>query len=213
MDCMVELVKGNQGVVVVTKSSSEWAETCIRVFSKVIGCVMEAKAEFCHSIKPQFFLLDSTAEKDYFNEDNMFAVSDVERVLTWKEKKNVIISLSGRGLMRCSQLLHMCKLTHWNEIFPMDFNEVLHCLKDIDHDLYQLGGILGAPSEVLQAIDTDTDVSQGKKALVRWWMSSSHNPPCWLHLVQALERMDENVSAQNIRKKYCESGISNGVVL
>ena len=72
VECMVELV-GNKRLVVITKSEEDTAENCISVFNRVISCVMEAKAEFCHSVKPQFFLLDCTDEAvDYLNEDHQY---------------------------------------------------------------------------------------------------------------------------------------------
>ena len=78
------------------KALMDEAEDCIGVFTRVVSRVMEAKAEFCHSIKPRFFLLDSSAEADYLNEDHQFLVSDVESALA--EGKKVVVSLGhGRG--------------------------------------------------------------------------------------------------------------------
>ena len=81
VECMVELVNGNKGVMVITHSEDDAKENCISVFHDVISCVMEAKAKFCHSIRPQFFLLNPSQSADYLHEDNLFAISDVERVL------------------------------------------------------------------------------------------------------------------------------------
>ena len=58
VECMVELVNGNKGVAVITNSKESNRENCARIFHRIISCVMEAKAEFCYSIRPQFFLLD-----------------------------------------------------------------------------------------------------------------------------------------------------------
>ena len=44
VDCLVELVNVSKGGVVLSKSSNVRAEICIDVFSKVVSCVMEAKA-------------------------------------------------------------------------------------------------------------------------------------------------------------------------
>ncbi len=209
VDCMVELVNGSKGVVVLSKSSNDRVEDCISVFTKVVSCVMEAKAEFCHSIKPQFFLLDSDAEADldYMNEDHLFALSDVEEALECPKGKHVIISVSGRGEMELSKLQCMRKFAYWNSLFPIDFNTVLHVLRDIVRELYELGESLGGPRGVLEAIEADfpSDVSRRRRELVRWWMSSSKDPPCWWHLVQALKRIDENALAEEIRKDHCES--------
>lgn len=68
-------------IVVITKSPKEWAQECINIFHKITTCVMETKAEFCHSIKPRLFLLKCTEGTDYLSEDNMFAVSEIEKAL------------------------------------------------------------------------------------------------------------------------------------
>ena len=94
--CMVELVNGNKGVVVITHSKDDAKESCVSVFHRVISCVMEAKAKFCHSIRPQFFLLNPSQPAGYLHKDNLFAMSDVERVLTSREGR-VVLSISGNG--------------------------------------------------------------------------------------------------------------------
>ena len=143
-----------KGVVVLSKSSNDRAEKCISVFTKVVSCVLEAKEEFCHSIKLQLLLLDSITEADYLNEDHQFLVSDVERALA--ERKEVAVSLGhGRGTLELSKLQCMCRFTLWDSLFPMDFSTVLDLLRDIVKELYQLGESLGAPRGVLQAIETD----------------------------------------------------------
>ena len=60
VECMVELAGANREVVVLTKSTKDRAENCAAVFNDIVSCVMEAKAEFCHSVRLEFFLLDST---------------------------------------------------------------------------------------------------------------------------------------------------------
>ena len=56
VECMVELVDGSKGVVIIIKSKEDMAENCVHVFNRIFSCVMEAKAEFCHAIRPDFFL-------------------------------------------------------------------------------------------------------------------------------------------------------------
>ena len=207
VDCMVELVTEsqlNKGVVVLTRSRKQWEEDCITIFNNIVHCVMEAKAEFCHSIKPQFFLLDSTAEADYLSKDNMFSLSDVKDALASPRLNNIIISVSGRGKMECSKLTCMRRLTHWNSLFPMDFSTVLHLLRDIVKELYELGEGLGASRGVLQAIEVNFpfDVERRRRELVKWWLSSSPDPPCWWHLVQALKKINNNSLAEKIRKEH-----------
>ena len=72
-------------VVVLTRSTNDLAENCSTVFNDIVSCVMEAKVDFCHSVRLEFFLLDSTSEADYHSADNLFVMRDVERVLTSAE--------------------------------------------------------------------------------------------------------------------------------
>ena len=205
VDLMVELVSGSKGVVIHCKSSIDRLENCIDALAKVVSCVMEAKAEFCHSIKPQFFLLDSSVETDYLNEDHQFAMSDVERALA--EGDEVALSIGrGRGKIELSKLRYMRKLTHWDNLFPIHFNTVLHVLRDIVDNVFDLGSNLGAPWAFLRSLEVDFpfDVSRRRRELVRWWMSSSPDPPCWWNLVQALKMIGENALAEEIRKEHGE---------
>ena len=208
VECTVQLVDGNKRLVVITKGQEDTAENCFSVFNRVISCVMEAKAEFCHSIKPQFFLLDCTDEAvDYLSEDHQFAMSEVEEALTHFEGNNWIPSVSGKAKMNCSKLLYMRMFTHWGNLFPIDFNSILDHLANIFRDLYDLGRYLGISRGILDAIDVDfpTDTSRRRRELVRGWMSSTQNSPCWWHLVQALERIDERVLAKKIQKEHGKS--------
>ena len=96
VECMVELVNDNKGVVVIAHSEEDAKVNCISVFHDVIVCVMEAKAKFCHSIRPQFFLLDPSQSADYLHNDNLFAMSDVEKVLASHNKREVLIVFQER---------------------------------------------------------------------------------------------------------------------
>ena len=204
MDCMVELVSGSQGVVVFTESCKDRSVNSTSIFTNVVSCVMEAKAEFCHSIKPQFFLLDSSAESDYLNGDHQFAVSDVERALECPEGREVIISVSGRGEMELSKLQCMRKLTLWDYLFPIEFGAVLRVLKVVVREVFDLGLILGAPREFLETLEEDfpSDVKRRRRELVRWWMSSSRDPPCWWALVNALKGIAKSSLADEIKIEH-----------
>ena len=203
IDCIVEVVNMNRGVVVFSQCSSEWREDCTDVFTKVISCVMEAKAEFCHSIKPRFFLLDSCVEADYHSEDHQFAMSDVITALEYPGGKNLVLSLSGRGKMEISKFQCLRKLSPWRSLFPIDFSEVLHFLQDVTREIYELGDSLGIPQAVLHALEEDfPSDDRRRRELVWWWMSSSPDTPCWWQLVQALQGIGENVLAEKVKKKH-----------
>ena len=203
VECMVELVNGNKGVAVITNSKESNRENCARIFRRVISCVMEAKAEFCYSIRPQFFLLDPAQSTDCINEDHLFAMSDVERVLASRDKK-VVLSVTGRRSLERENLDFLCKFTLWSSLFPLDFASVLHKLQGVVQDLYSLGVHLNLPRHLLDAIEVDFSQSTERRRteLVRVWMSSSPDPPCWWHLVQALKLMDYRVLAKEIETKH-----------
>ena len=141
-------------MVVLTRSTKDRAGNCAAVFNNIVSCVMEAKTEFCHSVKLEFFLLDSTSEVDYHNADNQFDMRDVERVLTSAEgRAEVIVSATGKRQMERSKLLCLRNFTLWYSLFPMDFKSVLHCIKDVVKELYMLGLHLGIPKGTLNAIE------------------------------------------------------------
>ena len=205
VECMVKLAGANREVVVLTKSTKDRAENCAAVFNDIVSCVMEAKAEFCHSVRLEFFLLDSTSEPDYLSADNQFAMRDVERVLTSAEgRAEVIVSVSGKRQMERSKLLYLRNFTLWYSLFPMDFKSVLHYIKDVVRELYMLGLHLGIPKGILDAIEADnrTDVCKMRRELVKGWMSSSLEPPCWWHLVNALRAVTWSVLAEEITTEF-----------
>ena len=202
MECMVELVDDKKKIAVVTKSEEDQVENCISVFNKIISCVMEAKAEFCYSIRPQFFLLDPTSSADYLHKDNLFALCDVMRVLN--EGKDVVISVTGNVRLNRSKIVFLRNFTFWNDLFPLDFASVLSYLQDVVRNLYKLGIYLRLPQGKLDAIEADfpTDTEKRRIRLVRVWMSSSSDSPCWWLLAQALEQVDHRVLAHQIKQQH-----------
>ena len=205
VECMVELVDDSKGVVVITKSVKDRTENCISVFNDIICCVMEAKAEFCHSVRPKFYLLDST-ESDYLDKDNLFPMSEVEKTLVSPKGRETVLSITSERCMERSKLTCMRKLTHWDNLFPIDFGSVLHYLKDIVRPLFDLGLHLKIPRGVLEAIEEDhpSDTNRRRREVVRAWMSSSLDPPCWWHLVEALKEIDHGATANEIEKEHSE---------
>ena len=144
MECMVELANSNKEVIVIAKSHSQYG---VNVFSKVIRCVMEAKAEFCHCISPQFFLFDSAkySEAESLNSDNLFDMHEVERALIHPEENNVILSVSGKAQMERSTLVCMRAFTLWDSLFPLSFDNILDCIRDIVKELYLPQHLTGHP--------------------------------------------------------------------
>ena len=211
VECMVELASANKEVVVLTRSTNDLAENCAAVFNDIVSCVMDAKAEFCHSAKLEFFLLDSTSEADYHSADNLFPMRDVERVLTSAEgRAEVIVSATGKRQMRRSKLLCLRNFTLWSNLFPLEFKSVLHYIKDVVRELYALGLHLGLPDRILDPLLdalqanylTDHEITKMRQEVVNGWMSSSLDPPCWWHLVEALHAAERGTLAQKIAKDF-----------
>ena len=211
VECMVELVGANREVVVLTRSTKDRAENCAAVFNDIVSCVMEAKAEFCHSVRLEFFLLDSTREADYHSADNLFPIRRVERVLTSADgRAEVVVSATGKRQMERSKLLCMRNFTLWYSLFPMDFKSVLHYIKDVVRELYTLGLHLGLPDRILDPLLdalqahylTDHDMCKMRREVVKGWMSSSLDPPCCWHLVEALHAAERGTLAQKIAKDH-----------
>ena len=196
----MEMVDDNNGMTVITKSKEEHLENCMTVFNSIISCVMETKAEFCHSIRPQFFLLDPTNCADFLHEDNLFALSDVEMVLN--EGKEVVLNNRGNMQMYRSKFSFLRNFTIWSDI------SVLHSLEEVVRRLYQLGLYLGVPASSVDAIEADFHTTDRRRVqLVRVWMSSSPDPPCWWLLAQALEQVEYGALAQRIKRQHSKCTI------
>ena len=196
VECMVELVDDKKRIVVITRSKEDLLENCVDVFNSIVSCVMNTKAEFCYSIRPQFFLLDPTTSTDYLHKDNQFALCDVESVLN--EGEEVVLSVTGKKRLDRSKILFLRNFTFWNDLFPLDFTSVLSNLEGVVHHLYKLGIHLRVPNSKLDAIEADFPIDTEKRRiqLVRVWMSSSPDPPCWWLLAQALEQVDRALAFQ-----------------
>ena len=206
VECQVELVNGSKSVVVITRSTEERLENCISVFREIIRCIMESKAEFCDPIRPDFFLLDSTNETDCLTGDNLFPMHVVERALRDPNGREIILSVTGNKCMERSRLFCMRKLTHWDTFFPIDFASVLQCVNKVEaKHLYNLGLELNMLPKTLDDIFEDfrNDVGARRRKLVRAWLSSSLEPPCWWRLVQALKA--EGVESAYLTEKIVES--------
>ena len=215
VECMVELVNGSKKLVVITKSEEDIAENCISVFNRIISCVMEAKAEFCHSINTLFFLIDCTLLPDKqgaltevdLSEDHQFAISEVDEALTHTPGEEVVVSVNGKRQMKKGKLLCMHILTHWNSFFSIDFLSVYHLLKNVVDKVYDLGLELKVAYHTLEELEANfpTDVAKRRRKIVKGWMSSTHHPPCWWHLVQALKRIGMNALAEEIQREHSKS--------
>ena len=205
VECMVELVNGNKGVAVITNGEEDVKENCARVFHRIISCVMEAKAEFCHSIRPQFFLFDPSQSPDYLHKDSLFAMTDVERVLASDDKKVVLSITDGKARLKREKIACLSQFTLWNKLFRMDFSIVHNYLKDVVKECYQLFIYLGLTKSCLDTIEANhpNNVDRRRAELIDVWISSSSSdPPCWWQLVQALKKIKYGCLAQELEAQY-----------
>ncbi len=106
---------------------------------------MEVKDEFCPSLNPHSYLLDSTDPDDYLSRDNLFDMRCVEKILTSPQDEKMIISVTGKRTMKRSRLECMRQLTPWYSLFPIDFTSVIRYLQDIVSGTLDLCTHLGFP--------------------------------------------------------------------
>ena len=198
--CVVELINGSTDVVVLTKADEDLTDQCVQVFTNIVSCVMEAKAEFCHSIRPEFFLLDSTDESDYLSVDNLFAMEMIEKALASPQGEGVI-SVTRNRRMKQECLLFLHRFSLWHSLFPIDTVSVLKCLENVSQDLCTFGVNLDLSAGILYAIENDypNNTERQRIELVRRWLNSSLDP-CWWHLAQALRQIQEEVLAEEIER-------------
>ena len=209
VECMVELVNGNKGVVVITNSEESNKENGISVFRRIISCVMEAKAEFCHSIRPHFFLFDPSQSADYLHDDNMCSMNDVERVLASSDGK-IVLSITRKPRLKRERIACLSKFTLWNSLFSLDVASVHHYLKDVVNEMYVLFIHLDLPKTLLDTIEANfpNDLDRRRIELVDTWISSSSSdPPCWWHLVQALKKVKYGCLAQELETQYSKCSV------
>ena len=204
--CRVEMLNDNKGVVVLAKSIEDNTDNFTSIFNDIIHCVMEAKAEFCHRIRPKFFLLDSTSEADYLSDDNLYPMSDVNRVLKDPRGKKMVYSVSRKGYMGISKLSYIRKQTCWEYLFPMKLEPVLIHFNSVHISNLLLFGLrLGLAQGDILAIEENFpfDANRRMTEVLKVWVSSSSlGFPCWWHLVEALEDVERHTLAKEIASAH-----------
>ena len=101
VECIFEMVNDNKGIVVVTKSeehSKEWAT----ILTKIIDKAMQAKVEFCNPVLLHHFVMNSDNTSDFKDEDKLFDMNDIERVI--KRGKKKVVSVGGKKFLDSSHL-------------------------------------------------------------------------------------------------------------
>ena len=99
VECSFEVVDDSKGIVAITRAkegSTEWAE----ILNKIANIAMQAKIEFCDKILLQQFLLKSADPSSFRDNDKLFSMNDIQRVL--EEGKANVVSCGGRGFLDSS---------------------------------------------------------------------------------------------------------------
>ena len=106
VECVVEVVKQSTGVVVMIKSVQECDADCACTFSEIVGKVLEAKQEFCHSLVAKEYLIDpDDMNKDFIPSIiglHLFDMIDIEDALT--ENQRAVVSVCGQKALSLSRL-------------------------------------------------------------------------------------------------------------
>ena len=201
VECTVELVNGSKAIVVVVNSDKDSVENCVHVFNKIVSCILKAKAEFCHLIALDFYLLGSAEGAEDLREDNLFSMREVEEVLKTPGKK-AAVSINGKKFLKKENIVHLYPLTFWYDLFPLDSVQVLTVLEEVSARVYMLGVYLGVPKNRMDIIEQSASMDQRTTGMVRVWMNSSEEPACWWHLVQALKKIKETQLAKKIQTEH-----------
>ena len=123
--CIFEMVDDNKGIVVITKAE-ECCDELYTTLGKIIDTVMQAKREFCNTALLQHFLLDSDDPQSFKNDDKLFEINDIERVI--REGKKSVISVSGHKSIKSSQLLMLKKFSYWGKFKVPSLSHLATCI-------------------------------------------------------------------------------------
>ena len=106
VECVVEVVKQSKGVVVMIKSEREFDADCSCIFSEIVGKVLEAKQEFCHSlIAKEYLIHPDDMSQDIipsFKDLHLFDMKEVKEALT--ENQRAVVSADGQRILPLSRL-------------------------------------------------------------------------------------------------------------
>ena len=115
VECVVEVVKQSKGVVVMIKSKKEFDADCACTFSEVVGKVLEAKQEFCHTLVAKEYLIHpDNISQDFIpnvKDLDVFDMTEVKEALTKNE--NAVVSVNGQKTLSLS-CLHIHRM--WSKL-------------------------------------------------------------------------------------------------
>jgi ankyrin repeat protein len=102
VECIVEVVNENKGVVVIVKSRKQHIYQCIHMLTQIANVVTGAKTEFCNSVFLRHYILDSNDPSSYSNEDKLYDVNLIKSAM--ENKDEVVRSASGHQTLTLESL-------------------------------------------------------------------------------------------------------------
>ena len=106
VECVVEVVKQNKGVVVMIKGKEEFENDCTRVLLEIFSKVLEAKQEFCHSLVAKSYLIHpddmSKIVIPSVEDLHLIDMREIKEALTKNE--NAVVSTDGQKTLSLSHL-------------------------------------------------------------------------------------------------------------
>ena len=108
IECVVEVVKQNKGVLVMVRGSQDMEVECGCVLAAVVEKVLDARQEFCHSLVASMYLVDPHDMRrkvvPTVEELHLFDISEVKQALKEPEGDVMIVSVDGRRYLPAAQL-------------------------------------------------------------------------------------------------------------
>ena len=102
VECMVEVVKQNKGLVVIVRSKKEFEADCAGMFSNIVLKVLEARQDFCHSLAANAYLIHPDDLNKTFlprvEDLHLFDMGEVKRALANNE--NSVVSVGEQNFKK-----------------------------------------------------------------------------------------------------------------
>ena len=116
VECIVEIVNESKGVVAVVKSREKHAYECVRMLTLIIDQIINAKAEFCHSVSLEFFIMDSDDPSSFSNANTLYETKKIKHSLE-NTDHNVVFSASGHNTLDLERVKRTITChTYWGEL-------------------------------------------------------------------------------------------------
>ena len=114
VECIVEVVNENKGVVGIVKSREKHAYECLHMLTLIIEEVSKTKAEFCSSVSLQGYFMKADCPSSFSNGDKLYDMKEVESGL--KKQENTVVSISGKESLDLDDLRSIPCHTYWGEL-------------------------------------------------------------------------------------------------